>query len=116
MQVVDVVVNKPFKDRVKVSSEKHMKENMELYMKGKITASQRRVLLSKWIGEAWESIDRDSIVRGFKKLGISTALDGSEDDQINIPKLPDYQMPSAEEEQEFFLMTDEDSSDDEDEA
>ena len=38
---------------------------------------------------------KDSIIRSFKKCGLSVALDGSENDEANIEGLPEYQMPSA---------------------
>ena len=33
--------------------------------------------MTPWCGEAWSQIDRDSVVRGFNKLEITTALHGS---------------------------------------
>ena len=35
--------------------------------------------MTQWCGEAWSQIDHDSVVRGLKKLGITTALDWSEE-------------------------------------
>ena len=65
VQILDVVVNKPFKNDIKRQSEKHMEENLEKYTEGKLTASERRVLITKWCGEAWSNLDKDVIVRGF---------------------------------------------------
>ena len=78
LQVVDVIINKPFKTYVQAMSEKHIEKNLDLYTEGKITTSQRRILMTQWCGEAWSQIDHDLVVRGFKNLGITTALDGSE--------------------------------------
>ena len=75
-------------------SEKHIEVNLELYTEGKITASQRRILMTQWCGEAWSKVDPDSVVRAFKKLGLTTALDGSDGNFVNIPKLPEYVMPT----------------------
>ena len=86
LQVLDVVVNKPFKDYLTLQSELHMHQNLDRYVKGKFSASHRRVLITKWCAEAWQ----DSVKRGFKKLGLTIALNGTEDDQVSIPKLPDY--------------------------
>ena len=60
------------------------------------TASERRVLLSKWIGEAWEKVctKPEIITRGFRKCGISIAVDGSEDEVININGVDDYTVGS----------------------
>ena len=46
--------------------------------------------MTQWCGEAWSQIDHVSVVRGFKKLGITTALDWSEGHLVNITKLPEY--------------------------
>ena len=61
-----------------------MEENLEDYFGGKISASERRVLMTKWCGEAWESTSRSSVVRGFKKCGLSTNVDGSENQEVHI--------------------------------
>ena len=46
VQVLDVVVNKPFKAYQRLS-EKHMEESLEDYVGGKISASERRILMTK---------------------------------------------------------------------
>ena len=48
-QPLDVCINKPFKEVVKRQHEAHMSENLQLYTEGKLTASDRRVLLSGWV-------------------------------------------------------------------
>ena len=97
VQVVDVMVNKPFKDEVRRLFENHLDSNLERYVEGKMSASERRVLMTKWVGEAWSKVGKmkDSIIRSFKKCGLSVALDGSEDDQVNIEGIPNYQIPKA---------------------
>ena len=80
LQVLDVVVNKPFKDNLrKQYSAWLLSEDHPLTPTGKI--KKPTVFdLCKWILSAWSSISPDSIVKGFKKCSISNALDGSEDD------------------------------------
>ena len=39
-------------------------------------------LVSTWVKEAWDNIEPAMIRRSFKCCGISTALNGSEDDSI----------------------------------
>ena len=64
-----------------------------------------------WIQDDWDScfsnqpttgsngklllagIHRGSVVRGFKKCGLSTIVDGSKSQEVHIKKIPDYQMP-----------------------
>ena len=63
-----------------------MQENLDDYVHGNVSAKQCRLLLTTWIGETWKRTcaNRDMVVRGFRKCGISLAIDGSEDDDINI--------------------------------
>ena len=71
-----------------------MQENLDDYVHGNFSAKQRRILLTAWIGEAWEKTcaNRDMIIRGFRKCGISVAVDGSEDNDINIKGLEKYKV------------------------
>ena len=97
VQAVNVLINKPFKDKVRSLFEDHFDKNLDQYVDGKINASQQRVLMTKWVREAWSKVGKmkDSITLSFKKCGLSVALDGSENDEVNIEGLPEYQMPSA---------------------
>ena len=56
-------------------------------------------LLTKWVAEAWKEINRnkETVIRSFKKCGLSLTLDGKENDEINIEGIPDYEMPQADE-------------------
>ena len=65
---LDVVFNKPFKDIIRQLFEQHIDENLVNYNEGKITASQRRVLITKWVGTAWSKMSKkeDTISRNFK--------------------------------------------------
>ena len=55
------------------------------------------VLMTKWVSETWSKVGKmkNSIISSFKKCGLSLALDGSENDKVNIEGLPEYQMRSA---------------------
>ena len=109
LQVVDVIVNKPLKESIRIQSEKHLNDNSDKYTSGKITASERRVLITNWCGNAWSRVDKDSIVRGFKKLGLSVELDGSESTLRNIPKLPMYKMSDMMDENAEYVVDDSDA-------
>ena len=59
----------------------------------KYTASERRILITQWVGEAWEQLSnelKESVVWSFRICGITIALDGSEDHDINIRGLEGY--------------------------
>ena len=92
VQPIDVVFNKPFKSSIEKLAMQHMHDHLNDYLSGKLSASEQRVLFTRWIGQAWQetSANKEVIVRSFKKCGISTAIDGSEDYQISIPGLEGY--------------------------
>ena len=55
-----------------------MKMIVDDYVDGKLTVSDRRVLTTKWVGNAWVRIcqSKDMIIRSFKKCS-TTNVDGS---------------------------------------
>ena len=72
---------------------KHIEANLSDYLENKLAASQRRILITKWVGQvlAGNVIHHGrTIIRGFKKCVISVAYDGTEDNLINIEGLPKY--------------------------
>ena len=92
VQPIDVVFNAPFKAAIDKLATAHRNENVEAYVRGAMNAVQRRVLLTKWVAQAWEEVSskKEMIIGSFKKWGISVAIDSSEDDQISIEGLPGY--------------------------
>ena len=97
VQLLDVSFNKPFNDVVKQLFEKHLEENLSRYPEGEISASERRVLVTKWVGKATTEVgsNRDMVVRSFKKCGISLSLDGFENEEIHIESIEEYELPTA---------------------
>ena len=70
-----------------------IQENLEDYNQNKLSTSQRRVLITQWVGHVWENMSstmRETVVRGFTKCGISVSHDGSEDHLIHIEGLNNY--------------------------
>ena len=47
VQTLGVSFNKPFKDVVRQQFEKHLEENLQQYTEGKISAPERRLLVTK---------------------------------------------------------------------
>ena len=79
LQLLDVSLNKPFKDGVR-------KRWMEWMANGihEFTATGRQKkpseeLICSWIADAWREIPTDMIESSFLKCGITNRLDGSED-------------------------------------
>ena len=74
-------------------------ENLSDYAENRLSASKRRILITKWVGEAWEELAtslKPTIIRGFRTCGITLAHDGSEDNEINIKQLPNYTVGQME--------------------
>ena len=93
VQPLDVSFNKPFKDVVRQQFEKHLEENLQRYTEGKISASERRVRVTKWV---------------------SLSLDGSENGEIHTESIEEYELPTANEITEFELDSESEIEDDED--
>ena len=110
VQPLDVSINKPFKDYLRTQCGKYRDENIELYISNKLTASKRRVLVTKLVAEAWEKIktNKEMIIRAFTKCGITTNENGSENHLVHIEGIS-YVMPQPEEEFHSETSSDEDS-------
>ena len=86
VQPLDVSVNAPFKAIVSRLANDHCAQNLSAYVQGTIPAGERRVLLTKWVGQAWEEVsaNKQMIQRTFRKCGISVPIDGSADGDIQL--------------------------------
>ena len=61
-----------------------------------ITASQKRILITKWVGNAWDITFKSCKYepdKCFEHTGCLLTLDGSEDDKVKIQGLPNYRPP-----------------------
>ena len=67
VQVLDVVINKPFKDAVREQFEQHIHDHLDLYVENKLPVSERRILTTKWVANAWDKIKKETemIKHGF---------------------------------------------------
>ena len=75
--------------------------NLEQWEHGKVKLSARdkRILITQWVGAAWETIFSDPCYhpdRYFERTGCLLTLDGSEDEKVNIQGLPFYKPPHAD--------------------
>ena len=73
-------------------------EKLEEWKNGKVTAGERRILMTKWLGNAWDEMktQQKMITDAFKRCGMYNALDGSERHLIKIRKFKEYQAPTKE--------------------
>ena len=83
LQPLDVSINKPFKDKVRVLWTDWMAGSTDhaLTRGGRLKKSSI-TLWCEWIVKAWNEIDTAIINKAFKKCSISNALDGSGDSMI----------------------------------
>jgi hypothetical protein len=73
VQVCDTVVNRSLKARIEELADQYIDENEREWVEGKYSVSQRRVLLTKWVGQAWEDMhveDSDMIRKAFVQVGL----------------------------------------------
>ncbi len=90
VQVLDVSLNKVLKALVAEQASNHADKYHTKYEAGDFTVGDRRVLLTKWVAEAWDELHKkykDTIVRTFRQVGLSLNPDGSEDRELKIKGL-----------------------------
>lgn len=95
IQVCDTAINKALKDRIKELVDIYIDQNEERWVAGKFTVGDRRVLLTKWVGQAWEEMyqeDGDMIRQAFEQVGLGLPVDGSQDYKIKIKDFPKVQV------------------------
>ena len=99
VQPLDVSFNAELKSIIDKLQTEHMHDNLDKYVSNGFSASARRVLITKWVGEAWEKVSQKEtmIQRAFKKCGLSTSIDGKKDSLINIRGLDGYKVRNSEE-------------------
>ena len=90
-----MAVNRPLKARIKELVDQYIDEHKRDWVEGKYLISQRRVLLTKWVGQAWEDMhakDGDIIRQAFMHVRLGLPIDGSRDHEIKIKDFPDVQV------------------------
>ena len=54
-------------------------DRMDAWSDGKVTAKERRVLYTKWLGDAWDAIQERRIIESaFKSCGFANDINGKE--------------------------------------
>lgn len=82
LQPLDVSINKPFKDLMREEWNIWMtKPNHDLTKTGRMKRPTIKEVCT-WVKNSWEKIKQETIVKSFKKCGISNAIDGTEDDLV----------------------------------
>src|SRR6202165_406675 len=63
--------------------------------RGQYSVGQRRVLLTKWVGQAWDDMhteDSDMIRQAFRQVGLGLPIDSCQDHEIKIKDFPEVQV------------------------
>lgn len=82
LQPIDVGINKPFKDMMRIQWNNWLCDGEKTYTEGGGVRAPPLPMISEWIINSWNEIKIDTVVKSFKKCGISNALDGTEDDYL----------------------------------
>ena len=104
--VTDAGPGNEVKKRMVVLYKKDLESSRERLLKwknGKITTSERRILFTKWLGEAWEDYatnNQEEITGAFKRVGMFNDIHGRENHLIKVQGLPDYEPPAIDDEPE----------------
>jgi len=73
VQPLDVCINKPLEDRIRALADQHYVDHILEWSAQKYTASERRILMTQWVGQAWKSIHHElqqtTIQWSFRKCG-----------------------------------------------
>lgn len=91
VQVLDVLINKLIKQYIEEYEDLWVEQNFELWQSGKWSIGDRRVLMTHWVGQAFERVHiehKDAIIACFKNVGLSLAVDGSEDHMLKVRDCP----------------------------
>ena len=86
-QPLDVAINKPFKDRMRLKWSEWMATGEPVLTKVGRRKKVDLPTICNWILQSWEDIPEDVVRRSFLKTGIANKLDGTEDDLIWCDKV-----------------------------
>jgi len=90
--VLDVLVNKLIKGYIEEYEDLWIEEHFEIWQSGKWSVGDRRILLTHWVAQAYERVHlehKDAIITCFKSVGLSLAVNGSEDHLLKVRDCPD---------------------------
>ena len=69
-------------------------QRTDAWSDGKVSIRERRELYCKWLGDAWEDIQKTRIIyAAFKKCGFNNDMKGLENHLVNVRNLLTYKVP-----------------------
>ena len=113
LQPLDTCINSEVKRIIDQLATTHLADNLDLFTQGKCSLSDIRVLATRWIGKAWQEVNRknkNTLIRSFAKSGIALPVDGSRDGEINIEGLEDYEVGENHDIEDVQFETDSEAS------
>lgn len=93
IQPIDAGFGKMFKTKMGEEMDKWLESNDNLEQwHDKLSARQRRILMTKWAGASWRKLVKDQgfITKLFQKTGCLITMDGAEDEVVRPQGLDDY--------------------------
>ena len=90
IQPLDVSLNKPLKALVAQAAADHADKFHNQYIEGGFTVAERRVLLTQWVGDAWDELHvkyKKTIIETFQRVGLTLNPNGSKDEKLKIKGL-----------------------------
>jgi hypothetical protein len=115
VQVLDVTVNKIIKQYIEEAKNLWVDKHFDEWKAGKYTVGDRRILLTQWVGYAWEQLHlhhQDAIIKTFQNVGLALPTDGSKDHLLKIRDLSNitvgdwHQAPKGTEENPVVIPND----------
>ncbi|KAJ1113543.1 hypothetical protein NDU88_001785 [Pleurodeles waltl] len=82
VKALDACLNKPFKYCIREQWNEWMVSSEKSFTKGGNMRAPQLDVLCKFVIKAWNDIDAETVIKSFKKCGISNSLDGMEDDYL----------------------------------
>ena len=82
LQPLDLVLNKPSKDRMRQKLMAWMCTDDKELTKGGNLKRPSLSMVTTWVKEAWEDIPAEMVKKSFLKTGISNSMDWTEDDNL----------------------------------
>ena len=68
-------------------------ERMDAWFDEEIATTERRVLLSEWLGEGHQKLSSEVIQRVFKETGCCLDMTGNENDRVDIDQVQTFEVP-----------------------
>src|SRR6266516_4341992 len=94
VQVLDVSLNRILKDEIGRLERLYLEKHPEVW-EGKVSLSERRIEITQWVGRTWKWLHEEKlpiITKGFRVVGLTLAVDGSEDKDLAIKDMPDLKV------------------------